>query len=84
MNVSRIKEIGGVLFLSGGWVSMLLSVVFYLFFWRVDNEPGAKALPWSISSQLRAVVCHPDVGVASGSHAVPDASREANRLEEGP
>lgn len=46
MNVSRIKEVWGVLLLSGGWVSMLLSVVFYLFFWRVDNEPGAKAVPW--------------------------------------
>ncbi len=46
MNISRIKEIWGILFLSGGWLSMLLSVVFYLFFWRVDNEPGAKAVPW--------------------------------------
>ncbi len=46
MNDSRIKEIGGILFLSGGWLSMLLSLVFYLFFWRVDNEPGAKDMPW--------------------------------------
>lgn len=24
---------------------MLFSVVLYLFFWRVDNEPGAKDMP---------------------------------------
>lgn len=24
---------------------MLLSIVFYLLFWRVDNEPGAKDIP---------------------------------------
>ncbi len=29
----------------GGWGGMLLSVAVYLFFWRVDNEPGAKAVP---------------------------------------
>ncbi len=45
MNDSRTKEIFGVLFLSGGWASVLLSAVFYLFFWRVDNEPGARAVP---------------------------------------
>lgn len=45
MNESRMKEGFGVLLLSGGWGSMLLSVVFYLLFWRVDNEPGAKDVP---------------------------------------
>ncbi|MCP4416078.1 MAG: hypothetical protein GY805_05625 [Chloroflexi bacterium] len=44
-NPSRIAEIGGILLQLGGWASMLLSIVFYLFFWRVDNEPGAKELP---------------------------------------
>lgn len=42
MNVKRVAS--GVI-LSGGWGSMLLSIVFYLFFWRVDNEPGAKDVP---------------------------------------
>lgn len=39
------KEIISGLFLAGGWGSLLLSIVFYLFFWRVDNEPGAKDVP---------------------------------------
>jgi len=39
------KEIISGLLMAGGWVSMLISIVFYLFFWRVDNEPGAKAVP---------------------------------------
>jgi len=39
------KEILSGLFMAGGWTSMLLSVVFYLLFWRVDNEPGAKDIP---------------------------------------
>ena len=42
MNVKR--GISGAILLSG-WGSMLLSIVFYLFFWRVDNEPGAKDVP---------------------------------------
>ena len=45
MNKLHLKDIWVVLLLSGGWMSMLLSVVFYLFFWRVDNEPGAKEIP---------------------------------------
>ena len=24
---------------------MLLSIAFYMLFWRVDNEPGAKDIP---------------------------------------
>lgn len=39
------KELFGGLLLSGGWGLMLCSIVFYLFFWRVDNEPGAKDVP---------------------------------------
>ena len=39
------KEILSGLTLSGGWLFMLVSLVFYAFFWRVDNEPGAKAIP---------------------------------------
>ena len=27
------------------WGAMLLSVAFYLLFWRTDNEPGAKDFP---------------------------------------
>ncbi|HSM70832.1 MAG TPA: hypothetical protein VK851_04755 [Anaerolineales bacterium] len=42
MNVKRV--VSGAILLSG-WSSMLLSIVFYLFFWRVDNEPGAKDVP---------------------------------------
>ena len=39
------KEIFSGLLMAGGWISMLLSIVFYLLFWRVDNEPGAKDIP---------------------------------------
>ena len=39
------KEILSGLTLSGGWLFMLASLVFYAFFWRVDNEPGAKDFP---------------------------------------
>lgn len=39
------KEIISAGLIAGGWGSMLLSIVFYLFFWRVDNEPGARAVP---------------------------------------
>ena len=39
------KTILSLLLLAGGWAAMLLSVVFYLLFWRVDNEPGAKDVP---------------------------------------
>lgn len=39
------KEILSGLTLSGGWLFMLVSLVFYAFFWRVDNEPGAKDFP---------------------------------------
>lgn len=48
MDKSRKKEVLGVLgvlLLVGGWISMLLAVPFYMFFWRVDNEPGAKDVP---------------------------------------
>ena len=31
--------------LAGGWLFMLISIIFYAFFWRVDNEPGAKNVP---------------------------------------
>lgn len=41
----RTKEILSGLMLSGGWLFALISVVFYAFFWRVDNEPGAKDIP---------------------------------------
>lgn len=44
-SISHKRNLGHLV-LSGGWLSMLLSIVFYLFFWRVDNEPGAKAVPW--------------------------------------
>ena len=39
------KEILGGALLAGGWLSILVSGVFYAFFWRVDNEPGAKDFP---------------------------------------
>jgi hypothetical protein len=39
------KEIVSTILLAGGWGAMLLSIVFYLLFWRVDNEPGAKDVP---------------------------------------
>jgi len=42
MSVKRV--ISGAI-LSSGWIMMLLSIVFYLLFWRVDNEPGAKDVP---------------------------------------
>jgi hypothetical protein len=41
----QLKEILSALLVASGWGSMLLSVVFYLLFWRVDNEPGAKDVP---------------------------------------
>ena len=41
----KAKEILSGLTLSGGWLFMLVSLVFYAFFWRVDNEPGAKDIP---------------------------------------
>ncbi|HKJ39014.1 MAG TPA: hypothetical protein VJ972_09575 [Anaerolineales bacterium] len=41
----KLKEILSGLTLSGGWLFMLVSLVFYAFFWRVDNEPGAKDFP---------------------------------------
>jgi len=37
----NVKEALGALVLAGGWTSMLASIVFYLFHWRVANEPGA-------------------------------------------
>lgn len=39
------KEILSGFVVAGGWGSMLLSIVFYALFWRVDNEPGAKDVP---------------------------------------
>ncbi len=45
MKKTENKDVISAFMLAGGWGAMLLSVVFYLFFWRVDNEPGAKALP---------------------------------------
>ena len=39
------KEILAGVTLTGGWLSVLVSGVFYAFFWRVDNEPGAKDFP---------------------------------------
>jgi len=39
------KEILAGVTLAGGWLSILISGVFYAFFWRVDNEPGAKDFP---------------------------------------
>lgn len=47
------KEILSTLSIAGGWLLILLSGVFYAFFWRVDNEPGAKDIPallWSAIS----------------------------------
>ncbi len=44
MNKKFTQWIFGLLMVSG-WVSLTLSIVFYLFFWRVDNEPGAKDMP---------------------------------------
>ena len=41
----KLKEVLSGFLLSGGCGSMLLSIVFYMFFWRVDNEPGAKDVP---------------------------------------
>ena len=41
----KAKEIISGLLASGGWGFMLLSIVFYLLYWRVDSEPGAKAIP---------------------------------------
>lgn len=41
--------------MASGWGAMLLSIVFYMFFWRVDNEPGAKEMPgllWTAVSFL--------------------------------
>ncbi len=37
----KVKEALGALAIAGGWTSMLASIVFYLFHWRVANEPGA-------------------------------------------
>ena len=39
------KEILAGVTIAGGWLSILISGVFYAFFWRVDNEPGAKDFP---------------------------------------
>ena len=39
------KEILAGLTLAGGWLSILVSVAIYAFFWRVDNEPGARDFP---------------------------------------
>ena len=47
------KEILAGVTLAGGWLSVLISGVFYAFFWRVDNEPGAKDFPtllWAVTS----------------------------------
>jgi len=41
----RTKEVLSGLLLSSGWGSILFSLAVYLLFWRVDNEPGAKAVP---------------------------------------
>ena len=35
-----------------GWASGLLSVAFYLLFWRVDNEPGAIKAPELLYASL--------------------------------
>ena len=60
------KEIISGLFLSGGWGSMLLSIAFYMLFWRVDNEPGAKDVPGLLWS---AIACCSVGGLAFlGSH----------------
>ncbi len=39
------KDVLGGGILAGGWLSILISGVFYALFWRVDNEPGAKDIP---------------------------------------
>ena len=39
------KEVLSALLIPGGWISMLTSIVLSLFFWRVDNEPGARDVP---------------------------------------
>lgn len=41
----KLKDILIGFVMAGGWLSMLLSIVFYALFWRVDNEPGAKDVP---------------------------------------
>lgn len=41
----KAKEMAALLLLLVGWSGMLVSVAFYLLFWRVDNEPGAKDIP---------------------------------------
>lgn len=41
----KLKEIISGLLLSSGWGSILFSIAVYLFFWRVDNEPGTKDVP---------------------------------------
>ena len=49
------KEIISGFFLTGGWAFMLLSIVFYLLYWRVDNEPGAKAVPGLLWAAISCV-----------------------------
>ncbi|MCP4140470.1 MAG: hypothetical protein GY755_09305 [Chloroflexi bacterium] len=41
----KIKEIISGFSLVCGWLFILISCVVYAFFWRVDNEPGAKDIP---------------------------------------
>jgi hypothetical protein len=43
-DTARQRDVSGLL-LSGEWLFILLSGVFYAFFWRVDNEPGAREFP---------------------------------------
>ena len=54
----NVKEALGALVITGGWTSMLASVVFYLFHWRVANEPGAG----SALGLLFATICAIGVG----------------------
>jgi len=50
---TKNKEILAGAIIAGGWLSVLISGVFYAFFWRVDNEPGARDFPgllWAATS----------------------------------
>ncbi len=40
-----IRHLFVAFLLSSGWGAMLASIALYMLFWRVDNEPGAKAIP---------------------------------------
>jgi len=64
--VRRKGEIWAVFLLPAGWGAMLAAIAFYLLFWRVDNEPGAKDIPsllWTavilgISGNVTFVAAH--------------------------